>query len=214
MNREPNLDELIGTEGTGEERERLQRAHEMLLEAGPPPELSADLEAGPTLGMTLAKQEGRRRRTRPRALVLLAAALLVAIVFFGGYTLGGGSNKTTAQPVVLRQALQGTSLVPNAQGTLVVWGSQDGHNWPMKLTVVGLPQLAPNSYYEVYLFRHGRLGGSCGLFRVGGNSQDPVSVTLSSPYQLQSGDKWVVTRPGRGGMEPGQMVLRPGTVTA
>jgi hypothetical protein len=210
VNRNPSLDELIGAEEAGAERERLQRAHEMLLEAGPPPELSDTLESGPTLGMTMGKQ----KRTRPRALLLLAAALLLAVVFFGGYTLGGNGGGSHVRPTVLRQTLLGTSFAPQAQGALEVWNSTDGHNWPMTLTVVGLPQLAPHSYYEVYLFRHGRLGGSCGLFRVGSSMQSPVRVTLTSPYQLQQGDSWVVTRPGRGGVEPGPVVLRPKPVTA
>ena len=40
MNREPTLDELIGADTTGAERERLQHVHELLLEAGPPPEVT------------------------------------------------------------------------------------------------------------------------------------------------------------------------------
>ena len=47
MNREPTLDELIGADTTGAERERLQHVHELLLEAGPPPEVSPELEQGP-----------------------------------------------------------------------------------------------------------------------------------------------------------------------
>ena len=39
-------------------------------------------------------------------------------------------------------------------------------------------------------------------------------MTLTSPYALQKGDTWVVTRPGPGGAEPGQTVLRPVPVTA
>jgi hypothetical protein len=35
-----------------------------------------------------------------------------------------------------------------------------------------------------------------------------VTVTLTSPYTLEKGDSWVVTRPGAGGAEPGQTVLR------
>ncbi len=46
MNRDRNLDELIGADTTGAERERLQRAHDMLLEAGPPPELSDEARGG------------------------------------------------------------------------------------------------------------------------------------------------------------------------
>jgi hypothetical protein len=206
VTRDPNLDELIGTEATGEERERLQHVHELLLEAGPPPELSDTLESGPTLALTLGKQ---KRGAKPRAMLLLAAALVVVIVFFGGYAVGDNRSGKSGNPPVLAQALQGTSLAPQAQGTLEVWNSNDGHNWPMTLTVVGLPQLAPHSYYEVYLFRHGKLGGSCGLFRVGNSPQDPVRVTLTSPYQLEKGDSWVVTRPSRNGTDPGQTVLRP-----
>lgn len=206
MSRDPSLDELIGTEATGAEREQLQYVHELLLEAGPPPELSDALEAGPTLGMTLGKQP---RARKSRAMLLLAAALLVVVVFFGGYTLGGnGTGKSSTSPVVA-QALKGTPLVPQAQGTLQVWSSKDGNNWPMTLTVVGLSQLPPHSYYEVYLVRDGKLGGSCGAFRVGGSPEQPVTVTLTSPYELQKGDTWVVTRPGQGGVEPGQTVLRP-----
>jgi hypothetical protein len=206
VSRKPPLDELIGSEATGAERESLQRAHELLLQAGPPPELPDTLEAGPTLKMTLGKE---RRPTKSRAMLLLAAAVAVLVVFLGGYTLGGNGGGSHSHPSLLSQALKGTALAPQAQGTLEVWNSNDGHNWPMTLTVVGLPQLQPHSYYEVYLFRHGRLGGSCGLFRVGSSSQAPVTVTLTSPYELQKGDSWVVTRPGQGGMEPGQMVLRP-----
>jgi hypothetical protein len=208
VSREPTLDELIGSEVTGAEREQLQRAHELLLRAGPPPELSDELEAGPTLKMTMGK---RRHATKPRAMLLLAAALAVVMVFLAGYTLGGNGGGSRRHHTAAAQRLRGTALVPQAQGTLEVWNSKDGHNWPMTLTVVGLPQLAPHSYYEVYLFRHGKLGGSCGTFRVGSSPQDPVTVTLSSPYQLEKGDSWVVTRPGRAGMEPGPTVLKPVT---
>jgi hypothetical protein len=208
VSREPTLDELIGSEATGEERERLQRAHELLLQAGPPPELSDELEAGPTLKMTLGK---RRHATKPRAMLLLAAALAIVVVFFAGYTLGGNGGGSRSHNTAAAQQLEGTALAPQAQGTLEVWNTKDGHNWPMTLTVVGLPQLAPHSYYEVYLFRHGKLGGSCGLFRVGSSPQDPVTVTLTSPYQLRPGDSWVVTRAGGDGAEPGPTVLKPVT---
>ena len=35
----PNLDDLIGTDVEPGERERLERVHELLVAAGPPPEL-------------------------------------------------------------------------------------------------------------------------------------------------------------------------------
>ena len=204
MNRDRNLDELIGTDVPGAERERLQRTHEMLLEAGPPPELSPKLEEGPTLGMTLQ----RRRAVKRRAMLLLAAALAVVAVFLGGYVVAnqGGSSPAASHKLELK----GTGPARNAQATLEVWESNSG-NWPMTLTAVGLPQLPKHRYYEVYLVRHGKPWGACGAFRVEGNPQQPVTVTLTAPYTLQKGDSWVVTRPGRSGSEPGKTVLAPVT---
>jgi hypothetical protein len=207
VNREPSLEDLIGADMSGEERERLRQVHGMLLEAGPPPELSPKLEEGPTLGMTLQ----RKRAMKRRAMLLLAATLAVVGVFLGGYAVAnrGGSGPTP----VLSQALKGTALAPQAQGTLEVWDLRDG-NWPMTLSVVGLKQLAPHRYYEVYLLRHGKPWGSCGTFRVEGPSTGVVTVTLTAPYTLKKGDSWVVTEPGAGGTEPGKTVLRPAPVTA
>ncbi len=205
MSREPTLNDLIGDEATGAERQRLQHVHEQLLQAGPPPEISADLEAGPTLGMTLGH---RRRKTKQRGMLLLAAAIVLVLVFIGGYASGGNGSKGRQQAVI-SQELKGTSLVPQAQGTLQVWNTKDGHNWPMTLTVVGLPQLPGHSAYEVYLVRNGKPWGSCGTFRASNSPEQPVTVTLTAPYSLEKGDTWVVTRPGQGATEPGQTVLGP-----
>lgn len=210
MNREPTLDELIGAETGGAERQRLQHVHELLLEAGPPPELSPELAAGPNLKMTV----GRRRRARKqRAMLLLAAAIAVLAVFFAGYLVAnrGGSSATGPRPV-FTQTLAGTSFAPHAEGTLEVWSSTAG-NWPMTLTVADLPKLPPHNYYEVYLVRGGKPWGSCGTFRISNttSADAAVRVTLTAPYTLRKGDSWVVTRPGAGGAEPGPTVLRPAT---
>jgi len=203
VNRKPTLDELIGADTTGAERQRLQHVHELLLEAGPPPEVSPELEQGPNLKMTVGK---RRRAVRQRALLLLAAALVLSLIFLGGYAVGNQKGSTKSATAVSLK-LMGTSAVPNAQASLEVWHRHAG-NWPMTLTAVGLPRLAPHYYYEVYLIRDGKLSGSCGTFRVT-NSRRAVTVTLNSPYTLEKGDSWIVTRPGPGGAEPGTTVLRP-----
>jgi hypothetical protein len=211
VNREPNLNDLIGTDVTGAERQRLQHVHELLLEAGPPPEISAELEAGPTLGMTLS-----RKRRKPRAMLLLAAALALGLVFFAGYSVRSNKNGNGSghKQQVMAVALEGTPLAPDAQGTIQVWDAPDNNgNWPMTLRAVGLPKLPPHNYYEVYLLRNGKPWGSCGTFRVGGtgSSDQEVTVTLTAPYSLHKGDKWVVTRAAAGGAEPGRTVLRPVT---
>lgn len=203
MSREPHLEELIGAEETGAERQRLQHVHDLLLQAGPPPELTPELEAGPTLAITFGRP--RRRILKQRAMVLLAASLTVALVFFGGYVTGTGGGGNAAAAVI---PMSGTHAAPGAKATLEVWHPKDG-NWPMALTVTGLHKLPLPRYYEVYVVRDGKILGSCGQFRVEG--PQPVKVNLNAPYPLKRGDTWVVTRQGAGGAEPGTTVLRPVT---
>jgi hypothetical protein len=206
LTREPNFDELIGAEASGAERERLLHAHELLVQAGPPPELPPSLQKAPSFGVFDLKQ---RRVVKRRALVLLAAALSIIAVFFAGYAVRGGGSGTSsiAQPPRLL-ALKGTSLAPNAHATLAVWHSRNG-NWPMRLSVAGLPKLPPRTYYEVYLVRNGKPWGSCGAFRIASNAPSTVTLPFTAPYSLRKGDSWVVTRQGPRGGEPGQTVLRP-----
>jgi hypothetical protein len=203
LTREPNFDELIGTEATGDERERLRYAHELLVQAGPPPELPPSLQKVPSFGVFSLHQ---RRVVKRRALVLLAAALSIAVVFFAGYVVRGSGSSSSSAPL-LQIALKGTTALPNAQATLAVGHSRDG-NWPMTLSVVGLPKLSHHRYYEVYLVRDGRPWGLCGTFRGAGSSK-ALTVTLNAPYSLHKGDSWVVTEPTIGGGDPGKTVLRP-----
>jgi hypothetical protein len=199
----PDFDELVGTEATGAERAKLREAHDLLLRAGPPPELTPKLKAGPNPGV--ARMQHRRRAVKRRSLVLLAAALSVAVVFFAGYTVRGGGSSTSSGIAHTLQ-LKGTAAVPNAQATLDVWQERDG-NWPMTLSVKGLPKLPAHTYYEVYLVRDGRPWGSCGSFVVSGSSR-VLQLHLNAPYKLQKGDSWVVTRQTPGS-EPGKTVLQP-----
>src|SRR5207248_10881524 len=60
----PDFDELIGADVEGAERARLQRVHALLVQAGPPAELSPELEA-PSLGLTLVRRHRRARRPVP-----------------------------------------------------------------------------------------------------------------------------------------------------
>lgn len=203
MNREPGLDELIGADVTGEERQRLQHVHELLLQAGPPPELTPELQQAPKLEALLGR---RRRVVKQRALLLLAAALCLILVFFAGYAVANHGSGGSASPPLKELSLKGTSLAPQAQAVLDIWRPKDG-NWPMKLSVVGLPKLPARTYYEVYVVRDGHILGSCGSFRVG--RRGAVTTRLNAPYPLEHGDSWIVTRLSVGGSEPGKPVLRP-----
>jgi hypothetical protein len=145
----------------------------------------------------------RRREIKRRAMLLLAAALAIAAVFAAGYAVAnnrGGGGRGPAATL----ALKGTAAAPNARATLEVWRPQAG-NWPMTLSVVGLPK---HARYEVYLVRDGRPWGSCGTFRVAGSS-GPLTLRLNAPYALKPGDSWIVTRQKPGGVGQGRTILRP-----
>jgi len=206
VNREPSFDELVGAETSGEDRERLRHVHELLLEAGPPPELTPKLRKAPGSGGVVHFQ---RRSVKRRGLLLLAAAVSIVAVFAAGYAVANSrhSGTSAAKGAVQTLELKGTPLAPNAQATLEVWKPRDG-NWPMTLSVTGLRRLPPHVYYEVYLVRDGKPWGSCGTFRVASPSQ-ALTLTLNAPYKLRKGDTWVVTRPAAHGVEPGRTVLRP-----
>ncbi len=98
--RGPDFDELVGTDLEAGERKRLQRVHELLVEAGPPPELP--------LPFTLHPQ---RRRG---ALVAIAAALAIA-VFAVGVAIGGRSDEPGVDFVV---AMSGTAAAVGASASL------------------------------------------------------------------------------------------------
>jgi hypothetical protein len=196
----PEFDELVD-DVRGAERERLERVHDLLVAAGPPAELPPHLEAGPTLGMTLGKPPGHRRR-RVALIAAVAAVLVIAFVF--GY-LAGNRGGGIASGETLQ--LSGTAAAPSALASLRVLPADTSGNWPMRLSATGLPKLGHKWYYEVFLVRDGKVYAPCGSFV----STGTVDVTLNAPYRLRPHDTWVVTRQKRGDREAGTVVLRPTT---
>ena len=205
MTHTPDFDELVGADLPAAERERLSRIHHLLVAAGPPPELSPEIESGPTLAMSLAR--GPKKRVFQRRVALLAAAIaVIALAFLGGY-LAGNRGGGLASAHVLH--LQGTRLAPQAVADLRIEPVDSSGNWPMRFSATGLPKLAPRSYYEVFLVRHGRLFAPCGRF-VSRGTDAGISVPLNAPYRLEKGDSWVVTRQRANAPEgSGGIVMRP-----
>lgn len=203
MTRVPDFDQLVGREVEGDERERLRRVHDLLLQAGPPAELSPEIESGPTLAMTI----GRAPRKMSRRIALLAAAIaLVAVAFLAGYTTGNRNGDGLPSGHTL--SLVGTKAAPGALASLRVEPADRAGNWPMQLAVTGLPKLPPHGYYTVYLMRNGKPYAPCGTFVVAGKTQR-ASVSLNAPYDVRDGDTWVVTKQMPGHHEAGPVVLQP-----
>lgn len=198
----PRFEDILDEDLTPAERERLERVHDLLVAAGPPAELPPHLERGPTLAMTLS----RKKRSGQRRLALLAAAIAVlAVVFVGGFVAGNSGHGLTGTHTL---KLVGTPQASNALASLVIQNVDEAGNWPMTLSVTGLPKLPKHGYYEVYLTRNGKPFAPCGVFVVGGKA-GAVSVHLNAPYHVRKGDSWVVTKQLPGNEGAGPVVLHP-----
>ena len=180
----PDFDELIGSDVPTDERDRLRRAHDALVAAGPPPELTPALAHPPRM----SRSPRGRPSPRPRlafALPLAAAFLLAA--FGAGYALRGDGRE--GFETVRELELRATGADRDAAGVLRVGARDEGGNFPMAVEVENLPILPPGGYYEVVLVRNGERIGPCGSFDVG---RGRTEVYLNAPYDIRPTDDWIV----------------------
>jgi hypothetical protein len=205
MSRVPNFDDLVGQEVPADERERLRQAHDLLVQAGPPPELSPEQEAVP---WPEESQRPARKPMRHRTLLLAAAVATAAVL---GFVLGqssGPNSSSSAFDSVRVVKLAGTSLDRNARGTLALGKADHGGNWPMLLHATGLRQLPEGGYYDLYLTKGGKPVVLCGSFNV---RDGEAIVRFSAAYDLSHFDRdgWVITRQLPTNHQPTEIVLKP-----
>jgi hypothetical protein len=201
----PDFDELVGRDLPEEERERLRRAHELLVQAGPPAELSPELDAVPWPEEALAPLGLTRRAGNKRSPLLLAAALATAGLL--GFVVGqGASSSSTSIDVQRVVRMSGTDLASDGRATLEIGSKDSQGNWPMILHVTGLRSLPPGGYYDLYLSRNGKPIALCGTFNV---RRGETVVRMSAAYELTKFDGWIVTRQNPGEHDPTDIVLRP-----
>ena len=170
--------------------ERLRHVHEMLVAAGPPPELPPSLAHAPGS----EPEPGVRLMPRRRlgAALVLAAALALAS-FGAGYLLSARTGPDAGFHEDFALTMVGTSAARGAGATLLVGEIDEAGNWPMQMTVRGLPTLPQGERYELLLTRDGTPVVSCGTFVVDGET----AVFLNAPYKLRQYSGWVVTRAGQ-----------------
>jgi hypothetical protein len=195
-----SFDDLLGGDDlTPDDEARLRRVHDLLVAAGPPPDLSPELEQVPEpTDPPEVPILFRRRKMAP--LVLALAAAIAA--FAGGYALAHSKSSSGTFTAAHTVPMHGT---PGQLAVIRVGGADAAGNWPMLLEVTGLPQQAnPRAYYELWLTRNGKAVAPCGSFRVHAKT---TRVRLSVPYPLKGYDGWVVTAQAPRHHDPGAVVL-------
>ena len=172
MSDAPDFRDLIGEDLPPDQQERLERVHQMLIAAGPPPELPPELEEAPD------GRSGAPRRVEPTGLprrrvgaALALAAAIALIAFVGGYIAGNSRSGPF-------ESVRSVKLANNEASAVVKFGPKDENgNTPMLLTVEGLKKLPERDYYTLYMTKDGKPIVVCGSFNVSG----PQSTTLRFP---------------------------------
>jgi hypothetical protein len=201
----PEFEELVGEVEAGE-RARLRRTHDLLVAAGPPPELPPSLRVPPataeTSGEVRVLPRGFFPRRRAAAGLILAAAFALA-AFAAGFLLGDRDETFASVRTV---SMHGTALEPSARASLQLGEKDASGNWPMLLKVRGLPELkSPRGYYTLMLAEHGEPVATCGSFRV--ERDGTAEVTLSAAYEFTRFDGWVVVVHARGHVDNPPVVM-------
>ena len=172
----PNFEELVGDDLPPGERDRLRRAHDLLVAAGPPPEMPQLLASPPV-----------RTLPRRRVAALLVAAAVALAAFGAGWLLRGTNDEFDVRRAV---PMRSTANAPDASGLIELGYPDDEGNWPMLVTVNGLKPLPKGGYYELLLTRQGKPVAVCGSFKV--KSQGATTVRLGASYNLSNFDGWVI----------------------
>jgi hypothetical protein len=194
MSDAPDFRELVGEDVPPEEAERLRRVHDLLVTAGPPPELPPHLQepVEPEKPRSSVSYLPRRRA----GLLLGIAAAIALTAFLGGYI--SGQRHAAPFEAEFSLPMHGTAATSNASAVIHIGKLDSAGNWPLKIDLKNLPALPKGQYYEMFLSRGTNTrAASCGTFRSAEGSDD---VRLNAPYNLRRFNGWVVTRenPGSG----------------
>jgi hypothetical protein len=200
-----DFEDLVDLSGLSDEDEtRLRRVHEMLVAAGPPADLPVELSKPVAVaGAEVVSLEEHRSRRRPVVALLVAATVAVAC-FGGGYLLATQAHSgKSAIDVVRVVPMQGVQQ--NSFASLRVGASDQNGNWPIQLTVNGLPQLQDKESYYLMVWQDGKPVSFCGAFEVAGHGS--TTVTFNVAYKITKDTRWVVTRMAPGAKFPGHVVM-------
>jgi hypothetical protein len=180
MSERPDFDELVGAGVSPEERAELERVDSLLRAAGAPP-----AEIPSSLTRRVEKIGSRPFWTWRRAGVAVALAALLAALFFGIGRWTGGDAVAYRASI----PMQATSTNTRAEGLIKVGEKDSNGNWRIRLEVKGLPPLAGDRYYVLWLAKDGKYAATCGSFNVKGDTV----VNMTAGYRLSDYDAWVIS---------------------
>ncbi len=182
----PDFDELVGEGLDGRERERLHRVHELLVAAGPPPEV---------LGATPPSVAGEvvplARPKRRRGALLALAAALGLFLFAVGVVVGTSRDEPGTFEV---KTMVGTPAAAGATASIEMFDADEAGNWPMEVSVAGLEPSPDGSTFELWLTSGGELAVLCGSFLT--EPDGTAVVPMNAPYRLTEFDGWIVVEEG------------------
>jgi hypothetical protein len=179
---------------SADEQERLRRVHDLLVEAGPPPELPASLRRTPTPEQPFSLQ---------RRAVAIALAAAIAVVAFGAgfFARDEGDGFEPVRTVAMR----GVGSAADAAATIEVGERDSAGNYAVLLHVKGLRPVGPEGYYELLLTQDGEPIASCGTFKV---ETEETSVPMTVGYEIDRFEDWVVTAHPQRHLDDPAIVLR------
>jgi hypothetical protein len=176
----PDFRNLVGDDLPAEERERLARVHELLVQAGPPPELPPSLSGAPDTEPVVEHPSWVLRRRVGAGFALAAAIALVA--FLGGYVAGyqrTDEDFDAGRNIVLQRGQMRVVVrfaPPDANG-----------NRRMLVRAQQLPRSQKGDYYILLMTKTGsKRTVECGTFKVGSSPLTTVRFTVG--YELERYD--------------------------
>jgi Anti-sigma-K factor rskA len=182
--RPPDFDELVGSDLDGPERDRLRQVHELLVAAGPPPDVST--WSAPAIETAAAKPAPARRRRRSLVLAFAAVAGMV-VAFSIGLAVAAGDDSSPDRVI----AMSGPG---GATASLEVYDIDEAGNWPMLFDVTSLRPAAGGKLYELWLTKDGDPAAFCGSFRT--DESGRAVVPMNAPWRFSDFDGWVVVEQG------------------
>ncbi|HEV3408379.1 MAG TPA: anti-sigma factor [Gaiellaceae bacterium] len=174
--------ELVGDVPTEELAEL--REVDALLRAvpGPPPPLPPTLARPPARAV-------RRSRSWTFARLAIAASLVLALaaVSLAAVQWRAGRDDFDVRATV---PLQTTASARGANAVIRLGERDAAGTWELELTVSGLAQLPPGSFYVLWLAKDGKYAATCGSFRV---SSGTTTHRWKAAYRLDDYDEWVIS---------------------